>query len=189
MNNQMNHPQTRKKTSIWLIGHGQGVEEISQNVLPTKLEVLRTFFFFHKYQNNTVNESATLLANQIIFVWNKARIPTALRHNIVKQIHGLFNKYVALKKNCTRKDVRQKQKEAVFSCDIKNLFDVSHKDWKNIINNPEDIKFFIDQKGERKMAMGSVDVKQSKKEKRTEDRKAAFEKRKETEKLRISKVK
>ena len=93
-------PLTRSKTDVWLIG--QPEPHLPENVLPTTADVLKTFFYFHKLSKKTISESASLTANQLIDVWNKARIPMTYQPHVVSKIKSLGAEYILMTKNKSR---------------------------------------------------------------------------------------
>lgn len=162
-------PGTRNATSEWIIG--QWKLELPQNVLPTRLDVLKTFFYNHKSLNKTVSESANLTADQLINVWNKARIPISYKTFIVLKIKKLYDEYLALKKNKQSKQKYQKTKVEQFTINQNLLFDIAHINAIQLIKIEEDKLFLIDQRGPRLMGMGSKDHLLAKLEERSLKRK------------------
>ena len=78
-----NFPLTRNQTAIWLIG--QPEKNLPNNVLPKVVDVLRTFFHYHKALKQTVPASAKALSNGLAHIWKKARIPMTYQPHTVSK--------------------------------------------------------------------------------------------------------
>ena len=147
---------TRQKTCLWLIG--QPEEKLPELVLPTKGDVLKTFYHYHNDLKMTVPRSLKATTDEVIGIWNKARISTAFEPNIVSKMKSLFEEYKLLKKNKGRSSKNQKSKEKAFTEKLNQLFDIAHKDAERMIRIEEDKVFLRDQRSCRKMKMAGVDV-------------------------------
>lgn len=120
-----NRMATRVATSEWIIG--QWRSELPQNTLPTKLDVLKTFCYYHNSFKKTISESAKITSDKLIVVWNKARIHTSFETFIVLKIKKMFIEYLKLEKNKNSKKVFQKIKLEKFKKVMSLLFDISHQ--------------------------------------------------------------
>jgi len=87
--------ETRNQTRLWIIDHV--ISEILGQRLPSMRQALQLFFHYRK--NNTIHESAGLVADNILHFWDRARIPTKQRHHVIAHIEKLFEQYSKLKKN------------------------------------------------------------------------------------------
>lgn len=175
---------TRTKSSVWLIG--QPEENLPENVLPTSSDVLKTFFFHHNILKKTVPVSLKATTEELMTLWQKARIPTAFQPNIISKIKSLVEDYNLLKKNKSRVSEAQKSREKQFQAKIEQLFDVAHKDADFVIKLQEDKEFLVDQRGFRKMKMSGVDKKLALRESRSQERKKMENERKQREEERQS---
>lgn len=104
---------TRTKTDIWLIG--QAHQEVPNNVLPTIGDVLRTFFYYHHVCKRTISESAKSTSDEVLRIWNKARIPTTYHPHIVAKLKGLVEEYSLIKKNKSRESDAQIARQKDFT--------------------------------------------------------------------------
>ena len=70
--------------SIWLIG---GVsEKLTGSKLPSNRQVLSRFFYLHKLEKKTVQESAAITTEELLSFWVKARIPTRQKYHIINKV-------------------------------------------------------------------------------------------------------
>ena len=67
--------ETRLKTYIYLIGEPE--PQFSGRLLPTSLEVLGVYFFYHKKNNQSQKDAVKTVIQPVCDIWAKARIPTA----------------------------------------------------------------------------------------------------------------
>src|SRR6185436_6791134 len=98
-------PVTRSKTEVWLVG--QLRNELPRNVLPTMLDVMKTFLYHHKMLKKTISESSKVTTDELIEIWNRARIPTTYHRHIVSKLKRLFDEYSLIKKNKGRSSEAQ----------------------------------------------------------------------------------
>jgi hypothetical protein len=89
-----------------------------------------------------------------------------------------------LKKNKARKSQTQRNREQEFTEQMGKLFDISHKQAKELIRIAEDRIFLEDQRGPRQMKMAGIDKKLAEQEERTLQRKVMEEKRTKKEEKR-----
>lgn len=127
-------------------------------MLPTKLDVMKTFCYYHKGLKKTISESAAITSEKLIVVWNKARIPPSFKTFIIFLIKKIFIDYLKLKKNKNTKKLFQNKKVEKFSTDMILSFDIAHTNAKDLIKIEEDTIFLINQSCERKIAIGSEDT-------------------------------
>jgi len=161
--------ETRSQTEVWLIG--QGSMALSGHTLPSKKQVLQTFFY-HKKDNN-IRQSATIVTQQVLIIWNKARIPTKQPYHVVAHVEKLFDKYCKLKKNKGRDSLTQHNNEQAFIEEIEQLFDIAHENAMTSITLEEDRQFLQMQRDSMKGYMGALDTELAQKEERITERKAA----------------
>ena len=173
---------TRTKTDIWLIG--QAHQEVPNNVLPTIGDVLRTFFYYHHVCKRTISESAKGTSDEVLRIWNKARIPTTYHPHIVAKLKGLVEEYSLIKKNKSRESDTQIARQKDFTERLDKLFDIAHKDSNALLKINEDRIFLEDQRTTRKMKMSGVDTKLAQKEERLMQRRQIQEQQKRREDIR-----
>ena len=173
----MAYDNTRSKTAIWLIG--QPEPKLPERVLPITEQVLQTFY--HHHETNSVSQGLKLTIDELLSIWARARIPTALHQNITSKLKSLVDEYNLLKKNKSRKSDTQRFREEEFKTKLKLLFDISHKDAETLVKIEEDKLFLEDQRGARKMVMAGVDEQLSAQEERSAHRILKEQERKERE--------
>ena len=175
---------TRLQTKIFLIG--QPEPNLPDKVLPLTSDVLKTFFYHLNSTKKSVPESLKITVDELIIIWNKARIPTAFHPNVVLKLKTLVQEFKLIKKNKSRLSDSQKSREKSFTDTIGLLFDIAHKDAETMIRIEEDKEFLLDQRCQRKMVMFGEDKELSKLEERNEARKQAERERKLKEEQRQS---
>lgn len=175
-------PSTRIKTAVWLIG--QPREKLPVTVLPTVGDMLKTFFYNHKMMKRTVSDSLKATCNELVEIWEKSRIPTAFKPNIISKMRTEVDEYNLVKKNKGRVSDAQKSRELQFVNHMKELFDIAHKEAEQLIRINEDRLFLKDQRGHRKMTMAGEDKTLTAKEKRSRQRRQQELARKDREVMR-----
>ncbi|KAG0710737.1 hypothetical protein GWK47_022207 [Chionoecetes opilio] len=88
---------TRKQTEVWLLDHS--VPTITGAKLPSRGDVLRQFFYAHKEEKKTVQQSAAEAAKEVLDFWTRARIPTIAETSVRRKITGLFDEWKILSKS------------------------------------------------------------------------------------------
>lgn len=161
---------TRKKDDIFLLGCRDLEPLLRLNQLPTLRQVLLRY---HQILNVTKNvkDSAQVVIQEVIEVWNKSGIPTRQQNHCNEKLIKIHQNWLLLKKNKTRASEAQKKRENSFTADLDKLFDIAHSNALNLIKIAEDRDFLIDQRDERKMIMTSVDKKLEKSKERSLKRK------------------
>ena len=175
---------TRLQTKIFLIG--QPEPNLPDKVLPLTSDVLKTFFYHLNSTKKSVPESLKTTVDELIIIWNKARIPTAFHPNVVLKLKTLVQEFKLIKKKKSRLSDSQKSREKSFTDTIGLLFDIAHKDAETMIRIEEDKEFLLDQRCQRKMVMFGEDKELSKLEERNEARKQAEREQKLKEEQRQS---
>lgn len=153
-------------------------------VLPTARHVLQNFF--HHHLTNTVAQSLKMTIADLLSIWARARIPTALHQNITCKLRALTDEYNLLKKNKSRASDTQRSREIEFNTKMELLFDISHKDAELIVKIEEDKLFLQDQRSSRKMVMAGVDEQLARQEERAATRKLKELQRKQKEEQRVA---
>ncbi|KAG0724183.1 hypothetical protein GWK47_041150 [Chionoecetes opilio] len=67
--------------------------------LPSRGDVLRRFFYAHKEEKKTVQQSAAEAAKEVLDFWTRARIPTIAETSVRRKITGLFDEWKILSKS------------------------------------------------------------------------------------------
>lgn len=173
---------TRKSTNCPIFG---APEEINENQLPTYKEVMKYYNLIRhrlKLENNSkkepsINEISEVVLCKIEYLWRKASLPI-VSHNRGMQ---LIKSYHAKCKNLL-KSLKRLSEEKIqdFHRNSEKLFDVSSCKCKDLELckcskdqkiPKEERAFLIDQRTERKMIMGTVDLLTTKRKKKLSDRK------------------
>jgi len=68
------------------------------------------------------------VAAKVSDFWNRARIPTKQRYQVIAHIEKMFKTYCKLKKNKGRMTEIQRSNEMEFAASIEELFDIAHED-------------------------------------------------------------
>ncbi|KAK0057480.1 hypothetical protein Bpfe_012998 [Biomphalaria pfeifferi] len=170
---------TRSMSELWLIGQTEPC--LPQNVLPTYGQVLRTVLHNTKIlkKQKTISYSVQQTVDDLLRIWSNARVPVALRQNIVTKMNALVDEYNLLKKNKGRCSATQSDRETVFKNKLSIIFDIADKDADRMIKIEEDRIFLTDQRGPRLMKMAGIDKNLTRQEERSRQRKEAeYERRK-----------
>lgn len=166
---------TRSQTEIYLIGSTS--EDITGAKLPSTLQAIRCFFYFHSDMKMTVRESCTKAIDIVLSFWAKAGIPCKPKQHAISKLEALFNTWKNIQRNRLRRSDSQIQKEEKFSVVLQELFDIAHQDALAMITIQEDKDFLIAQRESRRGCMASVDVVKWKKEEQKRKKEQAVEKR------------
>lgn len=165
---------TRYRDEVFLIGI-RDLEPLSRlNQLPT---VRQTLLRFHKFlqEKKSVRNAAHLVIDEVRALWNKSSIPTQQPKHCIEKFEKIHASWLLLKKNKGRSSQSQRQREQLFTSNLDKLFDIAHAESDQLIKISADREFLIDQRGERKMIMTSVDIKLQKKQERVLQRKRRAE--------------
>lgn len=130
--------------------------------------------------NLNLHKSATLVIQEAIIFWRKARIPTRTEQKCVKKLEDLYQGWRNLQKLEHRKSATQEEKNTQFVSKLEDLFDIANANALDLMSIEEDRAFLIAQrqKGRCGPLLG-IDKKMNEKEKTLEDRKEATNKRKD----------
>lgn len=155
-------------------------EEIPKNVLPTKADVMRYYQWFRhnlKAGQNKKEPSflqiVTPVARGIEKVWQNASIPVVSRKRIIQLIKNCHDKYMNLMKSYKARKTQNSfnEKLVTFRNSYNVLFDIAsckcdssscHCEKTRKIPKPEQ-QFLLDQRTQRKMRIGGIDLKATKK--------------------------
>ncbi|KAG0723732.1 hypothetical protein GWK47_042055 [Chionoecetes opilio] len=148
---------TRKQTEVWLLGHS--VPTITGAKLPSRGDVLRRFFYAHKEEKKTVQQSAAEAAKEVLDFWTRARIPT-IAETSVRKITGLFDEWKILSKSKNNSGVTPVEKQKTFQESLPDLLDIAHSDALTLMTIPEDKEFLLAQREKgRRDSMAGLDKK------------------------------
>ena len=96
-------------------------------MLPSKKDVLGRLLYLVQNDNKSVTESASIVTDELIEIYNSFSIPTKRKDSINQQmIIRLHNEYVNIRKsrNNARRGVEIDERKFTDSLDV--LFDISH---------------------------------------------------------------
>jgi hypothetical protein len=149
--------------------------QILGNKLPSNKDVLSVLFFNMRMVNLTLQGSISLVIDECLIFWKKARIPTRDRCHCLKQLRKLYEELRNLEKCKNRNSELCRQREHKFEENLNDLFDIAHASALNIIKINEDKEFLIlqRQKG-RPGCMLGTDVKLAGIEKRKHNREKKY---------------
>lgn len=90
-------------------------------------------------------------SNFALIFYAKPRIPTEMPHNNLLKVIKLKDEYRELKKNRNKTFQSQIDKEKAFAEKLDDLFDMSHKDAMNMINDKAVLDFLMAQREKGKV--------------------------------------
>lgn len=158
---------TRQKTEIWLLGHS--VPTIKGAKLPSRGDVLRRFFYAHKEEKKTVQQSANDTAKEVLDFWTRARIPTIAETSVRRKITALFDEWKILNKSKNNSGVKPVVKQKTFHESLPDLLDIAHSNALTLMTIPEDKEFLLAQREKgRRGTMAGLDNKIKKSVRRRE---------------------
>lgn len=148
------------------------IGELKENVLPTFQDVMKFYEWTRiqlKIQQGSNKEPsfsqiAEIVAQKIEDIWQKSSIPTVSHTRtiqILKTYHGKCKIHLKSLKRLTE------EKKALFLCQSEVLFDICSCKCKILLHckcsreskvPKEEHEFLLDQRGERKMLIGGVDL-------------------------------
>lgn len=154
---------TRKQ--VFLVGIMKN--QITGGKLPSKGDILSVLFYNMRVVNLSLQESASLVIDECLIYWKKARIPTHHRSDCIAKCKKLYTDLRILEKHKARTSELNKNKRIEFEDGLKDLFDIAHAAALSMIKIDEDKQFLIAQriKGRQGCMLG-VDTKQTKIEKK-----------------------
>src|ERR1700761_1262134 len=147
-----------RSRGMWLVG--QSSEATLGCKLPSNRQVLSRLHYLHCLQSKGISESATIIADEVLLLWEKARITTRQHYHVVSKIKEIFAVWKNIKKNAKRQTAAQQFKEGEFVNKLDLLFDIAHANAMNLITVQEDRDFLVAQRETgRRGSMGPIDVK------------------------------
>lgn len=158
---------------------GYSSNQIVGSKLPSNKQVLSVLFFNMREVNLNLRQSATLVIQEVMIFWRKARIPTRTEQKCVKKLEDLYQEWRNLQKLEHRKSETQIQKNAQFVLNLEDLFDVAHADALVLMSIEEDRAFLLAQRNKgRPGSLLGIDKKLHIKENNAAERVQAENKRK-----------
>ncbi|CAG4928614.1 unnamed protein product [Colias eurytheme] len=153
-----------------LFGHGR---DLKSNVLPTYEDIILCYIWLSrgkKQYRNLATDTYKTLSEKLLLVWQSASIPTIEVRSVIKRIKVYHEKYrILLKPYKSRKNVETYQARLkLFKEEAQFLFDIAACKCENfnLCKCPKELKvpileraFLIDQRTERKMGIGRIDLK------------------------------
>lgn len=165
---------TRSTDTVWLLGFP--CENISGARLPSGLDVMRNFLFYHRTRKLSISKSAKCVYDQLVPFWVKSRLPIIQQKHIITKIIALYNEHVHLMKHRKRSNENDKVKQGMYTTRLQQLFDISPANANEMISNDEDRVFLRLQQQSRTGSIGPVDKKLADREKRAKERTKRFAK-------------
>ena len=129
---------------LYLIGEVK--KRISGQKLPTCKQVLSVFYYQHRNLGKTIRMSANVVTEEVLEFWTKAGILTKEKYHIIDKIESLYDNWLKIKKNKSRKSEAQQKRENEFLNVLSSLFDVAHENALNDAKLPEVKDFLIQQR-------------------------------------------
>jgi len=100
----------------------------------------------YRIEKKSFNYSCVKVIEEVIFVWNKARIPTTRKDNAINKFKKLYNQWLNLFKHKDRITELHRQQESGFRLKIANLFDISDANATNKIIIDKDRRLLLAQR-------------------------------------------
>jgi hypothetical protein len=167
---------TRSSAEVWLIGKAS--KQLSSSRLATNGDVLRCLLFHHLEEHLTIKDSIHHTIQELIVMWNKARIPTQRIDSGERKLQKLYDSYLLLKKNRTTDLESSRIKEQMFKDTLYELFDLATKTAMETITIAEDRQFLAMQREDvTSCSMAGIDKNLLAKEARKRARDQAYDAR------------
>lgn len=129
------------RTNIYLIGDID--TQIYGNKLPSNLQVLKVLFFNLRDLKFKLRESLKLAIKEVTVFWEKACLPIQSEDRCIKRLEKLYKQWRNLQKRSQKPSNVEKERE--FSSTLKNLFDISHGEVNNMVDDTK-MEFLINQR-------------------------------------------
>lgn len=163
--------KTRKDSFCFVLGSAGRFKE---NMLPTYADIMKHYLWIRQellWQKNgkdpSTSEVSDIVLEDVKNIWNKTTIPTVSDQQIKHLIKTFYMKYKTLKKS--KNHIKRLKVQAFRKNAEQKLFDISIckcslQPCKCKIKVPITERDFLnDQRTERKMCIGSVDIKETRK--------------------------
>ena len=151
--------------------------------LPCICQVVKLYFFYRELdcsnQFVSMDDICSRVAGHVVKYWTMAGLQTVVLPNVKIHVKKAVEEYKSINKNRSRTSQTEVNKREAYLDKIKKLFDIATPGLEDILKKNrllkndddcpdyrieegytrscEDINFLIDQRGERKMTMGSRD--------------------------------
>lgn len=151
--------------------------------LPSNRQVLQVFFYNKRFIGLDIKSSARLVVDEVLVFWEKARIPVSATWYCAQKLEKLYERWKAIKKNSSRRNTLQTDKENEFVDILDDLFDVAASDALTVMKNNDDREFLLAQrkKGRDGCLIGVDQIGQNKEHKKQERIEAEEKRRKKAE--------
>ena len=115
-------------------------------------------FYFHNSENKTVAAISAATVQEVLCLWEAARIPTVAAKSAVCKVENLFKEWEALLNSKGRE--KSGTKEEQFEETLCDLFDIAHADAMTLMSISDDREFLAAQreKGRRGIMQGVYKV-------------------------------
>ena len=116
------------------------------------------FFYFIFYFHNSENKTVAATVQEVLCLWEAARIPTMAAKSAVRKVENLFKEWEALLNSKGREKSRTKEEQ--FEETLCDLFDIAHADAMTLMTISDDREFLAAQreKGRRGIMQGVYKV-------------------------------
>lgn len=167
--------KTRKNMNCSLFGASADLDSHNAVLLPTYEDIIRCYFHVHVElkgdgsKKPSTNEVARIVAKKVETIWERASLPTVSYHRICAMITSYHTKYRNIIKPKTGRNTPfLNAKLAKFKKEAGKIFDVCSCKCSEINKctcqkerkvAPIEWTFLQDQRTERKMGIGRVDIK------------------------------
>ena len=159
-------------------------EKFLETKLPTVREVQQVLLYFIRVRKETLKRSVWTVIRLVKTFWvEKSRIPIIHEMRIYDRIMCLYDEWGKVKRNHTRRNDSQKEREHKFEEKMDKLFDLAVPDAMELMTNDEDKKFLRAQRqpGRPGAISTSKDKTLAKQEQKVLKRKARMKQKKERE--------
>lgn len=116
-----------KKKYMYLVGFE--LDKLNDSILPKNRDVLSLLFNKIRTKKYTLKASSKEVNCEISAIWSTFSIPIARPQHCIDKIESLYNKWLKVQKNSSRKQSKkQKNTEENFVHLLDNLFDIARHD-------------------------------------------------------------
>lgn len=158
--------------------------QLKENVLPTYADLMKHFLWIKNdllwkgnNKNPSVKDISEIVSCDIERIWKKASLPVVSHQEVIRLIRNFNEKYKNIKRIPKSRKGADKIRKVFFDEANSTLFDISackclnYEQCKCSVKIPSmERNFLADQRHERKMVIGSVDISATQKMKRVRER-------------------
>lgn len=151
--------------------------QLKETVLPTYADVMKHYLWVRNQllwkgnkKDPSIKDISEIVSHDVARIWKKASIPVVSEQEIIRLIKKFNEKYKNIKKISKSRKTAEKAKNDFFNHANSTLFDISackclnYEQCKCSVKIPRmERSFLTDQRNERKMVIGSIDVSTSRK--------------------------